>query len=401
MNNNQMEIDKYTNFFKFTLGTIVALGIIMVYSASYMFAKENYGTSTHFFFRQLIFLVVSLVVALVVSKTKFRFWLNYSFQINIFASMCLILTFIPGLGTVVKGANRWISVGGFTVQPGEFVKYTCLLSSIYFFENFFKMEKDQKIKHGLSLLFPLALLINQPDFGTFAICCSVMAFACFLSNFPRKYFYSTAIIAFVSALLLMVSQPYRVKRLMAFLDPWKNAQGSGFQVIQSWIGFANGSIFGKGAGNSIEKLFYLPEAHNDFIFSVIGEEFGFFGVFCLIGLFVAMIYFGFKLAILVKDRMGFLLISTIVFTIGFQALLNMGVVLGLLPTKGLNLPLISYGGSSLLSNFFAIGLVLSVIKSAAERHSMTFGNDKETSYLKTAPNTGFQSMRSGSSSNNF
>jgi len=401
MKHQQEEIEKFSKFFKFSLGIIVVLGVIMVYSASYMFAKEKFGSSTHFFFRQLLFLCVSLGVAFIVAKTKFRFWLKYSFYINIVASFFVMLTFIPGIGAVVKGANRWISVGGFTLQPGEFVKYTCLLSSLYFFENFFKMEKNQKIKHGVSLLVPLILLINQPDFGSFSICCAVMAFVCFLSSFPRKYFYTTAIIGFVSAVLLMISQPYRVRRLMAFLDPWENAQGSGFQVIQSWIGFANGSILGKGPGNSIEKLFYLPEAHNDFIFSVIGEEFGFFGVFCLIGLYLSMLFFGFKLAIKVKDRMGFLLISSIVFTIGFQALLNMGVVLGLLPTKGLNLPLISYGGSSLLSNFFAIGLVFSVVRYAVERHNMTFSSNNDTSYFKTPSNTGFQSMSSSSSSNNF
>ncbi len=401
MEHQQLEIEKYSKFFKFSLGIIVVLGVIMVYSASYMFAKEKFGSSTHFFFRQLLFLLVSVGVAFVVAKSKFRFWLKFSFHINLIASFFIFLTFIPGVGAVVKGANRWISVGGFTLQPGEFVKYTCLLSSLYFFENFFKMEKHQKIKHGISLLVPLLLLINQPDFGSFSICCAVMAFVCYLSSFPRKYFYSTAAIGFISAVLLMVSQPYRVRRLMAFLDPWKNAQGSGFQIIQSWIGFANGSILGKGPGNSIEKLFYLPEAHNDFIFSVIGEEFGFLGVLCVILLYLSMIYFGLRLAVKVKDRMGFLLISSIVFTIGFQALLNMGVVLGLLPTKGLNLPLISYGGSSLLSNFFAIGLVFSVVRHAAERHSMTFGGSEEPGYFKTPSNTGFQSMSSSSSSNNF
>ncbi len=153
-----------------------------------------------------------------------------------------------------------------------------------------------------------------------------------------------------------------MKRLLTYLDPWKNPHGSGFQIIQSYLAFANGSLLGQGLGNSNEKLFYLPEAHNDFIFSVIGEEMGFVGVFFLVCLFIAFIYFGFKLILQVKDRIGVILGASIIFVLGLQALLNMGVVLGLLPTKGLNLPFISYGGSSLICNFFGIGLLLSVVK---------------------------------------
>ena len=154
--------------------------------------------------------------------------------------------------------------------------------------------------------------------------------------------------------------------MLTYLDPWKNPQGSGFQIIQSYMAFANGSFLGKGLGNSNEKLFYLPEAHNDFIFSVVGEELGFIGVFIVICLFLAMIYFGFKLVLKLSNRTAIIMGSAIVFVLGIQALLNMGVVLGLLPTKGLNLPFISYGGSSLICNFFGIGLLLSAVKGSRE-----------------------------------
>jgi cell division protein FtsW len=208
----------------------------------------------------------------------------------------------------------------------------------------------------------LALLIKQPDFGSFSICFFVIAFVCFMSSFPRKYFYYSLMAGGVGGIFILFSQAYRVKRLLTYLDPWKNPQGSGFQIIQSYMAFANGSAFGQGLGNSNEKLFYLPEAHNDFIFSVIGEELGFIGVFLIICLFIAFIYFGFKLILQVRDRVGIILGSSVIFVLGLQALLNMGVVLGLLPTKGLNLPFISYGGSSLICNFFGIGLLLSVVK---------------------------------------
>ena len=183
-----------------------------------------------------------------------------------------------------------------------------------------------------------------------------------MSSFPRKYFYYSLVTGGICGVFVLFSQAYRVKRMLTYLDPWKNPQGSGFQIIQSYMAFAKGAAFGQGLGNSNEKLFYLPEAHNDFIFSVIGEELGFIGVFVLISLFVAFIYFGFKLALKLRDRVSIIMASAIVFVLGLQALLNMGVVLGLLPTKGLNLPFVSYGGSSLLCNFFGIGLLLSVIK---------------------------------------
>lgn len=346
-------------YFTMTLAAIVIIGVIMVYSSSYMYAKEVYGSSVYYLMRQCIYLIASVGLCIFVAKSKYKFWYKFSYQLNIAASFVLTLTFVPGLGNLAKGANRWIRLGPLSFQPGEMVKYTILLSSIYFFENFSLLDKNKKIKYAISLVYPLMLLLLQPDFGTFSICFAVVAFACFLSSFPRKWFYSFITSGFVLGLILLVSQPYRVRRLLAFMDPWKNAQGSGFQVIQSWIGFANGGFFGKGPGNSIEKLFYLPEAHNDFIFSVIGEELGFVGVFFIISLYVSLIYFGFRLAVKAQSKISYLIITSLVFILGLQTLLNMGVVLGLLPTKGLNLPFISYGGSSLLANFFAIGLILS------------------------------------------
>lgn len=390
-------MDKLSTYLKFLLGTLIVVGVIMVYSASYMYAKEKFGNSGHFFIRQLAFVIISLGVAFVVSKTKYKFWLKFAVHINYFASFLLMLTFVPGLKTVVKGANRWLRIGGFTVQPGEFVKYTVILVSIVFFENFQKFDRNKRINYGISMGLPFLLLILQPDFGTFSICFFAMSFVCFLSSFPRKYFYS----AFVSGLILggvvLISAPYRVKRLMAFLSPWENAQGSGFQIIQSWIGFANGGFFGMGPGNSIEKLFYLPEAHNDFIFSVIGEEFGFLGVFLISGTFLSIIFFGFVLAMKVKLREGSLLMAAIIFVLGIQSTLNMGVVLGLLPTKGLNLPFISYGGSSLLSNLFGLGLFFAVLRSYREILSSN-SNISGSFNPNSEPTPGFQNLRNQASS---
>jgi cell division protein FtsW len=390
-------MDKLSKYLKFALGTLITIGVIMVYSASYMYAKEKFGNSGYFFIKQLIFVSISLGVAFVVSRTKYKFWLKFSLFINYAASFLLFLTFIPGLRTVAKGANRWLYIGGVTIQPGELVKYTILLVSIVFFENFQKFNRNQKINYGVCMALPFLLLIMQPDFGTFSICFFAMSFVCFLSSFPRKYFYSSFAVGLVMAAGVLVAAPYRMRRLLTFLDPWANAQGSGFQIIQSWIGFANGGFFGTGPGNSIEKLFYLPEAHNDFIFSVIGEEFGFLGVVSLVGLFLAVIYFGFSLAMKVKDRESSILMTAIIFVVGIQGVLNMGVVLGLLPTKGLNLPFISYGGSSLLGNLFGIGLFFAVLRFNKEKQDLSEQVNAFNPH-STTPSS-FQTLRNQASSN--
>lgn len=366
MNDQISELDRLIKFFLSVLAIIITIGLIMVWSSSYILATENFGSSLHYITRQLIYLFLAIGLAYLVSKTKYTFWIKYGYLINILASLVVMLTIIKGIGSSAKGASRWLTFGGLSLQPGEIVKFTVILSALSFFENWNKMDSKERLKHGATLFLPLALLIKQPDFGTFFICFTVISFVCFMSSFPRKYFYYSLLMGGVMGVFILFSQAYRVKRLLTYLDPWKNPQGSGFQIIQSYMAFANGSILGQGLGNSNEKLFYLPEAHNDFIFSVIGEELGFIGVFVLIALFIAFIYFGFKLVLQTRDRIGVILASSVIFVLGLQALLNMGVVLGLLPTKGLNLPFVSYGGSSLLCNFFGIGLLLSVVKGYRE-----------------------------------
>ncbi|MCT4642512.1 MAG: putative lipid II flippase FtsW [Bacteriovoracaceae bacterium] len=339
---------------------IIIVGIIMVYSSSYIYAKEVIGSSTYFLFKQLIFLILGGIVAYVISKTKFSFWYRNSYKLNTIATFLLLFTLTP-LGVSIKGSNRWLNILGLNLQPGEFVKYTIVFSAIYFFNNYKKYSRNDLILYSMQLLVPLTILIVQPDFGTFTISAILIAFACFLSDFSRKYFYSAICVGAIAISGILVSAPYRVKRLLTFLDPWGDPQNSGFQIIQSYLAFANGHIFGQGIGNSNEKLFYLPEAYNDFIFSVLGEEIGLIGVICVVALYTVFVFLGFKLALTVKSKINASFIATIIFAIGFQAFLNMGVVLGLLPTKGLNLPFISYGGSSLFANLVGIGFVFSAL----------------------------------------
>ena len=363
MTEEDYNLETSTRFFFAIIAILVVFGITMVFSASYIYSKETHGESSYYLIKQLIYLVLSVILGFAVSRTKPTFWIKYSSFLSVMISVALVMTFIPGLGVEVKGAHRWINLGPASFQPGELVKFTSLLHGIALFENWVTLNVKERCKSvGLALL-PLVLLLNQPDFGSFSIAFIVLAFTCFMSRFPRKYFYSGLGVGALLAVLALFSQPYRVKRLLTFLDPWKNPLGSGFQIIQSYLGFANGGVWGLGLGNSNEKLFYLPEAHNDFIFSVIGEELGFIGVIGLALLYMGFLLFGFRIALNIKDRLSSLIISSVVFTIAINAVLNMSVVLGLLPTKGLNLPFISSGGSSLLSNFFGLGILYSVIRS--------------------------------------
>lgn len=358
---NIEQLDRSIKTFFVILAILIIIGVIMVYSSSYLYAKEIFGSSTHFFFRQLVFLLFGIILAFTVSFTRFNFWPKYGFYINIGCTLLVILTFFPGIGISVKGARRWLDLLYFNFQPGELIKYTLILVAVNFFENFTTLSFWKKIQYSLSLIVPLALLIRQPDYGSFLICCIVIFFVCYISTFPRRWFYTIFTIGNVVGFAILFMKPYRVERILTFLDPWKNPKGSGFQMIQSYLAFANGSIFGQGLGNGNEKLLYLPEAHNDFIFSVMAEETGFIGIALVVILFLVLIFFGFRLSLVFKERITIICVSAIIFVLGLQAFLNMGVVLGLLPTKGLNLPFISYGGSSLISNFFGIGLISSAL----------------------------------------
>ncbi len=358
---DQTELERVGLQIIFILLLISSIGLLMVYSSSYIYAKEVYGSSVYFFLKQLIYFAIGLAVAIIVSKTKFSFWIKYGLHINAICTILLILTMVPSFSRSVKGASRWIEFNGLGMQPSEIIKFSLMILAIPYFENFSHYSFKQKCLGGIGMILPLIILIRQPDFGSFTICFLVIGFICFLSNFPRKYFYGILLSGLFIGLSTFFLKAYRIKRLLTFLDPWKNPKTSGFQIIQSYLAFANGSFLGQGLGNSNEKLFYLPEAHNDFIFSVIGEELGFLGVFLIIAMFVCLIYFGYKFALQLNSRLAFILASTVMFSLGLQSVLNMGVVLGLLPTKGLNLPFISYGGSSLVCNFFGIGLLFSTM----------------------------------------
>jgi cell division protein FtsW len=348
-------MSKEVKWFTICLILICFVGLLMVYSSSYIYAKEEFGTSLYFIKKQLFFCTIGVVTCLIISKSKINFWIKYSLPISLFFFALLAMTQVPGLSVYLKGSNRWLRMGSIQFQPGEFAKIGILLSATHFFQ-FYKGYNNRELSwRVISILGPLIVMLIQPDFGMFALSTVFIIYICFLSNFSRKVLYSSAIVAAATLVGLIFAAPYRVKRLFIFLDPWSDPKNAGFQIIQSYLAFAHGHLTGMGLGNSNEKLFYLPEAHNDFIFSVIGEELGFIGVLMVLVCYLGMIFWGFRNARKLKGSNQHLAI-TIIFMFGFQAFTNIAVVIGMLPTKGLNLPFISYGGSSLVSNFILLGL---------------------------------------------
>lgn len=373
---NDTRVEKLSTVFIVTLSVLVFFGIVMVFSSSYMYSKEHFGNSYHFLLKQIINIFLGVGLAFLISRTKFNFWYKHCYKIHGILLGILSLTLIPGLGVMIKGSRRWLSLGVMNLQPGEFVKYTIILVAIKFFDNFNDYSARERLGYSLLLLYPLSIFTLQPDFGTFFISFTIMAFVAFLSTFPRRYFYSGIALGMVGVVMVLFAAPYRVKRVMVFLNPWKDPRNGGFQIIQSFLAFAHGSVFGQGLGNSSEKLFYLPEAYNDFIFSVVGEELGFVGVCFCVMTFLFLIFNGFRLSLYSRDRLKTLVMSTVIFSIGLQVFLNMGVVLGVLPTKGLNLPFISYGGSSIVSNLCAIGFFFCALNSTSASKERTASNIK-------------------------
>ena len=374
---DQLE-NKLFNHILIGVSALVVFGLIMVYSSSYIYAKETFGEPHHFILRQVVALGVGCMFAFLASRIKFDFWYRHGQFFLLMSSILLALTLIPGLGLVVKGSSRWISLGFISFQPSEVEKFALLMASINFFNRYQFLESREKFWTSLQFLFPLVINLIQPDYGTFSIGLAIIVFTCFLSPFSRPLFYSFATGGLLVSSIALVIEPYRVRRLLVFLDPWADPKGHGFQIIQSYLGFANGKIFGQGIGNSNEKLFYLPEAHNDFILSVIGEEFGFLGVMFIATMFLYLMITGLRLSMNLRDPRHALCAASCIFTICFQAFLNMGVVLGLLPTKGLNLPFVSYGGSSLVANLLILGLVASAFRADQKAFSSGATVDKMT-----------------------
>ncbi len=344
------------------LFVLITFGLIQVYSSSYIFAVDKYGDGLLFFKKQLIFVVLGLVVMGLLAKAPQHWLIKYGWTFWAIAVVGLILTFVPGLGVKVGGAQRWLPLAfGFRFEPCELMKVSLpMLCATYVSQRDDVWGRWTWPLRAASVLIPIGLLLLQPDFGSFTICLMVLATMLFVCGLPWKYIFASALVATPAFYFLVMNVPYRKARVLAFLDPFKNAETSGFQLIQSMISFHSGGLSGVGIGNGQGKLFFLPAAHTDFTLAVLGEELGFIGFMILLGLYAFLIWKAFQLSFSLKSVEKQILALGMTVTFAYSIFVNVGVTLGLLPTKGLTLPFLSYGGSSLLINCFLFGVLLNL-----------------------------------------
>lgn len=335
-------------------------GIIFIFTASSIPAAQKFGDLFFFPKRQSMNLLIGLASGLIILKTPLRVVSLLTIPIYIATALLLLGTLIPGLGHHVNGASRWLRIGSITFQPAEIAKISLI---IFLAKNISRSTfKGLNTFPGLaSCVAPLilygTLLMLQPDFGSTFLLCTITFAMMFVAGLPLKIVVSTFFMGLLAIGVAIWQAPYRMARITSFLDPWESAQTGGFQIIQSYLGFYNGGLFGLGLGGSRQKLYFLPEAHTDFILSVIGEEMGLIGVSFVICIFAYIIWLGFKITNKQSENFPRLLAFGLTCLIAVQASINMGVAMGLLPTKGMTLPFISHGSSSLMVFLWVIAIL--------------------------------------------
>ena len=343
--------------------TLSVFGLIMIASASYVWAEYKFDDPFKFVKNQSLFFIIGVFLMIFVSKINYKFYYK---KANLFVITCFILlvsVLIPGVGTVRNGSRSWFGIGSFGIQPSEFMKLALIIfTSKYMCKN----EKElKKIVKGVLPILGITLLVFmlimlQPDFGTGIIIVMTIIGMLFVGGVPLKFFLRSALVGIIGIIGLIIAAPYRLERILSFVNPWKDPLGSGFQIIQSLYAIGPGGLFGFGLGGSRQKHFYLPEPQTDFIFSIISEEFGFLGIVIITTLFLIIIYRGFKLSRNSNDLFSKYLCFGVTFGFAFQTVLNLMVVVGLIPVTGVTLPFLSYGGSSLLITFISMGIILGI-----------------------------------------
>ena len=325
---------------------ISLFGLVMIYSASYVWAEYKFNNPFKFVINQGIFFVVGIFLMLIVSRINYDKYYDRSNFLLICCLVLLVLVLIPGVGSVRNGSRSWFGIGSFGIQPSEFTKLALIIFVSKYLGNNERMISD--IKRGvipiLCVLFLVfGLIMLQPDFGTGMIIVMSIIGLLFVGGVDFKFFLKIGVVGIFGIVGLIIAAPYRLKRILSFLNPWEDPLGSGFQIIQSLYAIGPGGLFGYGFLNSRQKHFYLPEPQTDFIFSIISEEFGFVGILIVSILFLIIIYSGFKISTRSNDLFGKYLSFGITFQLAFQAILNLMVVVGLIPVTGVTLPFLSYG----------------------------------------------------------
>ncbi len=369
LNRNRLDAPIYDQSLLWTVLVLLGLGLVMVYSASIAIAESEKAVgynSTYYLVRQAIFLVVSISAAFVAFNIPTAWWQKMAPYLFLIGLGLLILVLIPGVGRVVGGSRRWLSLFVINLQPSELMKlFAAMYVSDYTVRKAAVMDSFTKgfMPMLLVMLLVGGLLLREPDFGAFAVIAAISISILWLGGINGRIFSGLLVLLVVGFVLLIWSSPYRLERVIGFMDPWADPYGKGYQLSHALIAFGRGEWLGVGLGASVEKLLYLPEAHTDFLLAVIAEELGFVGVFAVVGMFAWIVIRAFSIAkeCIVNERyFGALLAQGLGVWMGVQGIINMGVNMGLLPTKGLTLPLLSFGGSGILANCIAMGILLRI-----------------------------------------
>ena len=347
---------------------LLSIGLIMIYSASIAIAEAQFGADRagYYLLRHSAYLVVGLLLGLVTFQVPMRIWQKYVTYLFMISVLMLALVLIPGIGHEVNGSQRWISLYVVNIQPSEFLKlFMVLYAADYVSRKAADLNSFLKGFLPITVVLSIVgfLLLLEPDFGAFFVVTTLVMSILFLGGVSLKIFIALIGILAIGLYELILSSEYRMARVVAFMDPWADPYGKGYQLSHALIAFGRGEWFGVGLGGSVEKLFYLPEAHTDFLLSVLAEELGFVGVAAVILLFIWLIMRAFvigRLAAKLGNPFSALVAQGIGIWIGVQALINMGVNMGVLPTKGLTLPLLSFGGSSITANCIALAVILRI-----------------------------------------
>ena len=342
---------------------ISIFGAVMIYSASSIWSDYKFNDSFHYVKQQALFIFIGINLMIFISKIDYKLYYK---KANLILGICLILlvlVLIPGIGSVRNGSQSWFGIGPFGIQPSEFAKLGLIIFTSKYLSKSNKFLKSYKEGVfpilGIMLIF-FGLIMLQPDLGTGLVLVISIVSLLFISGVNMKFFFVIGIIGLIGVIILIIIAPYRMDRITSFINPWSDALGTGFQIIQSLYAIGPGGLLGTGFLNSIQKHFYLPEPQTDFIFSIISEEFGVLGVFIVVFLFSLILYRGIKIATTTKDLFSKYLAFGMIFQIIFQSLMNLMVVIGMIPVTGVTLPFLSYGGSSLLISMASIGIVLNI-----------------------------------------
>jgi cell division protein FtsW len=344
---------------------LLGFGVVMVYSASAVRAAYEQNNPSHFLVRQVVYALLGLVVLFVGASINYSFYKKIVYPFLGLSVLGLILCFIPGVGLKINHAYRWINAGPTTIQPAEVVKFAMVLWLSYSLSK--KHDKIRSFSIGFlpHLLLPggvICLCLLQPDFGTSVVIALTTFCLIFVAGANIRYMFVATILTFPIVYYLVWFKEYRRLRVMVFLDPIADRFGSGYQLTQSLFGFSSGGFWGRGIGDGLQKFFFLPEAHNDFIGSIIGEELGIIGIWIMLAIYLVILVRGILIAVRARDEFGTYVAFGITVLISVQTLANLGVAMGLLPTKGLNLPFISAGGSALVVALFSVGVLLNISK---------------------------------------